>query len=37
MRGTMIPVERITGPVQIAAAIWLGGARLIDDVYCERG
>jgi pantothenate synthetase len=26
------PVERIAGPVLIAAAIWIGGTRLIDNV-----
>jgi pantoate--beta-alanine ligase len=31
---TMSPVERISGPVRIAAAVWLGGTRLIDNVYC---
>lgn len=28
----MQPVEQITGPVIIAAAIWLGGTRLIDNI-----
>jgi pantoate--beta-alanine ligase len=31
---TMAPVERIAGPVRIAAAAWLGATRLIDNVYC---
>jgi pantoate--beta-alanine ligase len=31
----MQPVERISGRVCIAAAIWLGGTRLIDNVLCE--
>jgi len=31
----MQPVARITGPVCIAAAAWLGGTRLIDNVLCE--
>jgi pantoate--beta-alanine ligase len=31
---TMEPVERVSGPVRIAAAIWLGTTRLIDNVYC---
>jgi pantoate--beta-alanine ligase len=30
---TMTPVERIAGPVRIAAAAWLGSTRLIDNVY----
>jgi pantoate--beta-alanine ligase len=29
---TMQPVERVTGPVRIAAAVWLGRVRLIDNV-----
>jgi pantoate--beta-alanine ligase len=29
---TLAPVERIEGPVLIAAAIWLGQTRLIDNV-----
>jgi pantoate--beta-alanine ligase len=29
---TMTPVEQVTGPVRIAAAIWLGNTRLIDNV-----
>jgi pantoate--beta-alanine ligase len=29
---SMQPVERILGPVLIAAAIWIGGTRLIDNV-----
>ena len=29
---TMAPVEEITGPVRIAAAVWFGGTRLIDNV-----
>jgi pantoate--beta-alanine ligase len=33
---TMIPVAQITGPVRIAAAVWLGNTRLIDNVYCPR-
>lgn len=31
---TMTPVERVQGPVRIAAAVWLGATRLIDNVYC---
>lgn len=31
----MQPVEQITGRVCIAAAIWLGETRLIDNVLCE--
>lgn len=29
----MLPVDRISGPVRIAAAVWLGATRLIDNVY----
>lgn len=29
---TMVPVERVEGPVRIAAAVWLGSTRLIDNV-----
>ena len=29
---TLLPVERVEGPVLIAAAIWLGSTRLIDNV-----
>jgi pantoate--beta-alanine ligase len=28
----MQPVDSITGPVRVAAAVWLGGVRLIDNV-----
>ncbi len=31
--GTLAPVQRIDGPVLIAAAIWLGATRLIDNVF----
>ncbi|MGH9719404.1 MAG: pantoate--beta-alanine ligase [Bryobacteraceae bacterium] len=31
---TMAPVENVAGPVRIAAAVWLGATRLIDNVYC---
>jgi pantoate--beta-alanine ligase len=31
----MQPVQRVTGPVCIAAAAWLGETRLIDNVLCE--
>jgi pantoate--beta-alanine ligase len=30
----MQPVERIAGPVRVAAAVWLGRTRLIDNVRC---
>jgi pantoate--beta-alanine ligase len=30
----MQPVERIDGPVLVAAAIWLGATRLIDNISC---
>jgi pantoate--beta-alanine ligase len=29
---TMQPVERVAGPVRVAAAVWLGKVRLIDNV-----
>lgn len=28
----MLPVERITGPVRVAGAVWIGKTRLIDNV-----
>jgi pantothenate synthetase len=28
----MQPVERVAGPVTVAAAVWLGETRLIDNV-----
>jgi pantoate--beta-alanine ligase len=33
----MQPVENIAGPVRVAAAIWLGSTRLIDNMLCEPG
>ncbi len=33
---TMAPMEKIAGPAIIAAAAWLGGTRLIDNVSCPR-
>ena len=30
----MTPVESIVGPVRIAAAVWLGPTRLIDNLLC---
>ena len=32
---TMSPIDRIAGPVRIAAAAWLGATRLIDNVTAE--
>jgi pantoate--beta-alanine ligase len=32
---TMQPVERIEPPVRIAAAMWVGSTRLIDNVLVE--
>ena len=31
------PVERVTGPVVAAGALWVGTTRLIDNVRCEPG
>ena len=31
----MQPVERIAGPVCVAAAVWIGSTRLIDNVLCR--
>jgi pantoate--beta-alanine ligase len=31
----MQPVERIDGPVRVAAAVWLGPTRLIDNLLCR--
>jgi pantoate--beta-alanine ligase len=31
----MQPVERIAGPVRVAAAVWLGATRLIDNLLCR--
>jgi pantoate--beta-alanine ligase len=31
---TMQPVERISGDVRLAAAVWVGSTRLIDNVLC---
>ncbi len=31
----MTPVEVIERPVRVAAAVWLGSTRLIDNIYCE--
>ena len=35
--GEMQPVGRITGPVRIAGAIWIGKTRLIDNLLCVPG
>jgi pantoate--beta-alanine ligase len=32
---TLQPVEQMAGPVRIAAAVWLGRTRLIDNLLCE--
>jgi pantoate--beta-alanine ligase len=34
-KADMQPVENINGPVLVAAAIWLGGTRLIDNVSID--
>jgi pantoate--beta-alanine ligase len=31
----MQPVESITGPVRVAAAVWVGRTRLIDNLRCH--
>ncbi len=31
----MTPVEIIDKPVRVAAAVWIGSTRLIDNIYCE--
>jgi pantoate--beta-alanine ligase len=31
----MQPVDRIAGSVRVAAAVWVGGTRLIDNIGCE--
>jgi pantoate--beta-alanine ligase len=31
----MQPVERVEGPVRVAAAVWVGSTRLIDNVLVE--
>ena len=33
--GSMTPVETVDGPVRIAAAVWFGATRLIDNVYVD--
>ncbi len=33
----MQPVDRIAGPVRIAAAVWLGSTRLIDNILSKPG
>jgi pantoate--beta-alanine ligase len=33
----MQPVSRIDGPVRVAAALWLGSTRLIDNMLCQPG
>ncbi len=33
----MQPIEKIDRPVRVAAAIWLGSTRLIDNVWCQPG
>lgn len=32
---TMQPVERISGPVRVAGAMWVGSTRLIDNLLCN--
>lgn len=32
---SMMPVETVNGPVRIAAAVWFGATRLIDNVLAE--
>jgi pantoate--beta-alanine ligase len=33
--GAMTPVEAVDGPVLIAAAVWLGETRLIDNIRLQ--
>jgi pantoate--beta-alanine ligase len=33
--GDMLPIERVTGPVRVAGAVWIGKTRLIDNVLCS--
>ena len=33
----MQPVAHIAGPVRVAAAVWVGSTRLIDNVLCRPG
>jgi pantoate--beta-alanine ligase len=33
----MQPVQSVTGPVRVAAAVWLGSTRLIDNMLCQPG
>jgi pantoate--beta-alanine ligase len=33
----MAPIAEITGPVRVAAAMWIGKTRLIDNVLCLPG
>ena len=32
----MRPVPQIAGPVRVAAAVWLGQTRLIDNIHCQH-
>lgn len=32
---TMQPVDKITGPVCVVGAVWIGKTRLIDNIRCE--
>ncbi len=34
---SMQPIEKITGPVRVAGALWVGRTRLIDNVLSEPG
>lgn len=31
----MQPVDKVSGPVRVAAAVWFGSTRLIDNVLCK--
>ncbi|HWB87328.1 MAG TPA: pantoate--beta-alanine ligase [Bryobacteraceae bacterium] len=33
----MTQVDRVAGPVRVAAAAWIGATRLIDNIYAEAG
>ncbi len=34
---SVLPVDQVAGDVRIAASVWLGSTRLIDNVFCPAG